>query len=777
MGRTPTLARWILATTLLSLACQRQASRAPASASKCSGHALQWVRQLSSLGNVSINRIATTHDNGIIAIGEFGQTLRIAGGTLVPIEFSARGDSDAFVLKITADGTVAWQRRIGGLKSSVGLAGLALRADDSFIVGGQYTGAPLMDSKPGEPEFALPAAQSGGTGAQRRLMLVQYGSDGVPRRTHTSADVGKDREITSLALVDGDVVIYGVFSDQLQLGEAASAVKLESRGLTDAFLARLGENGEPRWATRIGGIGRDTAGPLVVTRDHSILVAGTFADDGEGQGATPGATFGDNSNVLIRAEGGRDAYLARFDSEGRLRFAHAIGGPSEELTEPDAVLSISPMKDQGALIVANASMPVKLGQGGHFLESTNFDYGSLLARFSADGTLRWTLPLGATSMSDMTAVPDGDIFVLGKVEQRIYYPASGARRRSLTSEGLDDVLVARHGPQGELRWLTRFGGEGSEFGSRITADATGGVTFAFAFKDEFVIDACPPVKLQSQDRYSVLIARIAPDATLSDAPRERVLARAEAQVAQLRTSAEGALRSKNTAQACEHYRAIVELKPKDPGSRLDHASCLGQLSQVDPARSENLRAIALASRATDVTREADEKTRRTAYLNLRALDTALDLPVEGCRALTTEPGCSQPLWACAKQVELGGSQGSVSRAAVRIGITEQIAKIDPDEEIDPVMPSLEHWGFVNSKTWPETHNWTNRAEFVDVLVSERSASAACEPSGPDCKTNDGIDCKIVSANACLGLVGVVCTDPDDSEVKVDEFYLLPRGGR
>ena len=776
MGGMPTLARWILATTLLALACQRQAPRAPTGGSKCAERALQWVRQLSSLGNVSINRIASTHDRGVIAIGEFSQTLRIAGGALSPIEIIARGDSDAFVLKITADGTVAWQRRIGGLKSSVGLAGLVVRADDSFIVGGQYTGAPLMDSKPGEPEFALPSAQSGAS-AQRRLLLVQYGADGVPRRTHTSADVGKDREITSLALVDGDVVIYGVFSGQLQLGESATALRLESRGLTDSFLARLGENGEPRWATRIGGMGRDTAGPLVVTRDNSILIAGTFTDDGEGQGTPPGATFGDNSNVVIRADGGRDAYLARFDSEGRLRFAHAIGGPSEELTEPDAVLSISPMKDQGALIVANASMPVKLGQGGHFLESTNFDYGSLLARFSADGTLRWTLPLGATSMRDMTAVPGGDIIVVGEAEQRIYYPASGARRHAFTPEGLDDVLLARHGPKGELRWLTRFGGEGSEFGSRITADATGGVTFTFAFKDEFVIDACPPVKLQSQDRYSVLVARVASDAILSDESRERVLAKAESKVAQLRASAETALKSKNAAQACEHYRAIVELKPNDPGSRLDHASCLGQLSQVDSARSENLRAIALASRATEVALEPDEKTRRAAYLNLHGLGTALDLPVEGCRALTTEPGCLQPLWACIKQVESGGSLGSIARAVVRIGITAQIAKIDPDEEVDPVMPSLERWGFVNARNWPESHNWINRAEFVDVLVNERSASAACEPSGPDCKANDTIDCKIVSANACLGLVGVVCTDPDDSETKVDEFYLWRRGGR
>lgn len=72
------------------------------------------------------------------------------------------------------------------------------------------------------------------------------------------------------------------------------------------------------------------------------------------------------------------------------------------------------------------------------------------------------------------------------------------------------------------------------------------------------------------------------------------------------------------------------------------------------------------------------------------------------------------------------------------------------------------------------HNWLARAEAVDVIISEKSTFVCSESSGPDCKSDQGsIDCKVVMANACSGLLGVVCAEPDadPSERKIDEFYL------
>ena len=154
------------------------------------------------------------------------------------------------------------------------------------------------------------------------------------------------------------------------------------------------------------------------------------------------------------------------------------------------------------------------------------------------------------------------------------------------------------------------------------------------------------------------------------------------------------------------------------------------------------------------------------------------LPTEGCQALPAEPGCAQQLWACVGQGQSSGTQGGATRAIARIGVSLEAARIEPDEELDPVMPSLEHWGFSDSKIWPNSHNWLERTEAVDVLISEHSSFICTEAQGPDCKSDESsIECKVVTANACLGLVGVVCAEPDaeESERKVDEFYLW-RGG-
>ena len=600
----------VLGIFMLSLACQKQAPKAPVTGSRCSQHALQWVRQISSSANVSVTRIAATGDGGLVAIGAFKQSLRVAGGSERPFEIGARGDTDAFVLRLLANGNVAWHRRIGGLKSIVGLEGLLVRADGSLVVGGQYMGAPLMDSTPGHPEFALPSTGSSGSDTPSRLLLVIYEPDGVLRRAVTSADMGKERRIHSLASIGNDLAVSGTFSDKLWLGDAANPTKLESRGLTDVFLARLSDNGEVRWASRMGGPGLDAAGPLVTSRDGSLLIAGTFADRGNPQSTpvSPGATFGDDPTLILRSQGRYDAFIARISVDGHFSFAQAIGGPSDEPQEPDTIAAIVATQDNGALILANASLPVKVGQGGHFLESAEFDYGSLLAKFSADGLLSWALPLGPPTMSDMTMAPGGDLFVLGKVDERVYYPATGSRKQTFTPEGLDDILLARHGPQGELRWLMRFGGEGSDIGANISVDHAGFVTFSSVFRDDFVIDACPPVRLRSQARTSVLLARIAPDAVLNDQLRERQIAKTEAQVNLLRAAAEKGRQSKQFENACDKLREIVELTPKDPSARLDRASCLAQLSRNDEAVSEYHQAIERAfsqcGRCLGVRREA-----------------------------------------------------------------------------------------------------------------------------------------------------------------------------
>jgi len=776
MREAPRLGCWVLGLYLLSFACQRPAARVPVKTPKCSEHALEWVRQFSSSAQVSVTAIAASSDGGVIAIGEFKQSLRIAGGAQKTIDMAARGDTDAFVIKIQEDGKIAWQRTVGGLKSSVSLAGLFVRTDGSVLVGGQYTGAPLMDSSPGQPEFALPSCEGSGSEGPRRLLAVLYSPDGVPRHSITSVDVGKERSLAALASAGNDVVISGTFSGQLQLGNAPHPVKLESRGQTDVFLARLTENGDVRWVKRIGGQGQDTAGPLTTTRSGSLLIAGTFSDSGDEHSplAETGATIGDNHSLVMRSHGRRDAFIARFDADGQLAFAQSIGGPSNEPAEADRIAALLATDDDGTLVLANASLPAKVGQGGHFLESADLEFGSFLAKFSANGELGWELPLGAPTMSGMAKVPGGDLLILGKASERIFYPVTGNKRQTLTPEGLDDVLLARHGQNGELRWLTRFGGKGSDLSGAITSDRTGIVTFTAAFRDAFLIDACPPVTVSSQGRTSVLLARVAPGAVLSDQPREMQIAKTEARVRVLRAAANKALLDKQLEQACSKFQEIVDLVPRDPGARLDHASCLSNLGRKDDAISENHQVIAMGSRNVDVDSESAEKLRRQAYLNLYALGHSVELPKDGCRALVGEPHCRQQLWACAGQSKTSGAHGEVVRSLARIGVSLEGVRVETDEELDPVMPSLDHWGFSDSSTWPSSHNWLARAEAVDVLIHEQSSFVCAESSGPDCKSDQSsIDCTVVMANACSGLVGVVCAEPDSEQGdrKIDEFYL------
>jgi hypothetical protein len=110
----------------------------------------------------------------------------------------------------------------------------------------------------------------------------------------------------------------------------------------------------------------------------------------------------------------------------------------------------------------------------------------------------------------------------------------------------------------------------------------------------------------------------------------------------------------------------------------------------------------------------------------------------------------------------------------RVATSEEDAAFEKDEDPRPVMPSLERWGDANPSNW--SHGFGGGDTSVDVLLDETSESY-CDNAGPDCGQSDGtIECSLVAADACLGVVVTACTDTRDKQrgkVWVDEFFVQP----
>jgi hypothetical protein len=100
------------------------------------------------------------------------------------------------------------------------------------------------------------------------------------------------------------------------------------------------------------------------------------------------------------------------------------------------------------------------------------------------------------------------------------------------------------------------------------------------------------------------------------------------------------------------------------------------------------------------------------------------------------------------------------------------------------MPSLGRLGLYGSvDNWALTNNFTSRKPQADVLLGEEVEETCTRDGCDESPDADAIDCNIVHADACLGLVGVVCPGAGDGDGKkgkkghprdaVDEFFLGP----
>jgi hypothetical protein len=330
---------------------------------------------------------------------------------------------------------------------------------------------------------------------------------------------------------------------------------------------------------------------------------------------------------------------------------------------------------------------------------------------------------------------------------------SGKAVVPLTSAGSTDMVLARHAPDGTLRWATQLGGDGREWAGRLAVDSNGALFVSGASRADFSLErpGCEalPVRIVARDHSNAFLFRVEPGRDPSDEARERRQREQRQQVAALRSAAKEAVRNGDDAGAASAYRQLTALLPKDPRAWVDLAA---SLEHRDPSAAidADLRALALASRYRDVILEEHEQARKDAYLSLARAGHRVRLPDSGCEQLATGASCAASLYACA------GSSSSGERGA-RIGTSEEQASLSNDEPL-PSMPSLDRYPGTDAETFAASHHWFERADHMDVLLSDQTT-----------------DCRVVTADACLGLIGVVCESRDQGSSRpkttVDEFYL------
>jgi len=191
---------------------------------------------------------------------------------------------------------------------------------------------------------------------------------------------------------DGDVFVTGTFMGVLMVG----ASPIPSAGVIDSFVARYTGDGDFVWSYRFGGVTIDKSEAITLDPSGNVLAVGWF------QG-----TF-DVAGSPVTSAGGDDLFVLSLTGDGEPRWARRFGGPST-----DRAFAVSTDASGNVYVTGFFRGTTDFGEG----PVTTAGAGSYVLSLTAEGTLRWVLPLvGDDDVRGwaIAAAPDGSIWVAGE---------------------------------------------------------------------------------------------------------------------------------------------------------------------------------------------------------------------------------------------------------------------------------------------------------------------------------------------------------------------------
>jgi hypothetical protein len=223
----------------------------------------------------------------------------------------------------------------------------------------------------------------------------------------------------------------------------------------DFVLAKLDAAGKLLWVRHGGGSLVDRGYGVVTDAQGNCYVTGHCE-----------STDAEFDGVKLETAGGYDAFVAKYDRDGKLAWIHAMGGKGYDYGHGVAV-------DGNGDIVVVGAVAGSAVFGHTVLESELAGGHPFCAKYSSSGALKWVKTTGGKAGGSAHGVAvdaKGNIYLGGLTS------GSGTfgSKPLVTPKGRSS-LVAKLSPDGEVLWIAQNFGEPGAMFHEITADAQGRV--------------------------------------------------------------------------------------------------------------------------------------------------------------------------------------------------------------------------------------------------------------------------------------------------------------
>ena len=267
-----------------------------------------WQKTIGGSGMEKLLSIAPTKDGGYILGGTSSSDRNDTKGIDDPYGKweNSKGNLDYWVVKLDSEGTVEWQKTLGG-KYHDELKSIHQTLDGGFILGG-YSNSPVSGNKTA-PNFGL-----------GDYWVVKLNEDGNVQWQQTYGGDGDDNLFSLIPTKDGGYLLGGNSNS----GATNSKSKTNKSG-TDFWVIKVDEIGLIQWQDTYDFGKYDVLTSLVENKDGSFLIGGYAQSElGNKQKST-------SKTVKADKEGISDYIALKIDAEGKERWSKTVGSKGDEV--------------------------------------------------------------------------------------------------------------------------------------------------------------------------------------------------------------------------------------------------------------------------------------------------------------------------------------------------------------------------------------------------------------------------------------------------------------
>ncbi|MBL7765557.1 MAG: T9SS type A sorting domain-containing protein [Chitinophagaceae bacterium] len=312
---------------------------------------LVWVRGLDGSSFTIPTGMKTDGNGDVYVCGTFDSPVDFDPGAGTNI-ITPTGNVDAYILKLTAAGNLAWVHTYGAAGVNTAAQALTVDQNNNVIISGYFQDS--MDFDPG------PNVTNLGVTGYANMFVLKFNTSGgfVYAKSFPGSDYG---DVKSMSVdATNHVYLTGMFYGTVDFDPGAGVTSFTSQNSDDLFVVKLDNSGTFNWAKTIGNDGYENVSGMGVDNNDNVYLAGSFSDSLD---FDPGAAVN-----MQYANGFSDVMVVKLNASGNFVWGKHIGGQYSQ--QPQSLC----MDNNNNLYMT-----------GYFEDVTDFDPGGTVQNLTSAG--------------------------------------------------------------------------------------------------------------------------------------------------------------------------------------------------------------------------------------------------------------------------------------------------------------------------------------------------------------------------------------------------------